>query len=146
VISALVVPTLVATLSFAGVASAAAPAVTCKGFGTNSFGLVTLSKCSDTKATGGKGSITGVTTGGTVTWAGTHGTTTFRSTYTTPTKNGCAEIWGALTWAQIDVTVTVTGGTGVAGKSIKKGNKGVSYLCYDAPTNNIKLLKGTFNI
>jgi hypothetical protein len=142
VILALVVPTLITTLAFEGVASAAGPALKCKSFTTNSFGLGTLSKCKGKSDTGGGGSITGTTTGGTITWVNGE-TTTFTATYTTPTKSKCAEIWGALTWAQIDLELTVTGGTDT---SIPVGNVGLSTMCYDAPSNSLKLLKGKFEL
>ncbi len=110
-----------------GVAGASAPTVTCTTGTITITGGGTLKGCSDTANTGGSGTIKAVLKSmtGTITWKGT-GTTTFKYTdkiITPDTK--CTP----KTDKEIVETATVTGGTGKAVTSIKKGQVATDYIC-----------------
>ncbi len=127
----LVVGTAGSLAAASGVASASAPVVTC----TTASGIFpggALSGCSDKKVTGGKGTVKANNTThlGTITWNGT-GKTMF--TYTDvflAYPNACSPGGvGMNPISEYRQTVTVTGGTGAAGKAIKRGQQATDYFC-----------------
>jgi hypothetical protein len=132
------------TLAFSGQALAAG-GVSCTTLSgkvntTTDAAKVTISGCNDTKNTGGKGKTKSseTATTSTITWNGT-GTTTLGSATTTPISPGTCPS-GDI---EEMTTATVTGGTGAAAKSIKKGWTSQSYVCYDPTTSTLSLLAGT---
>lgn len=116
-----------------------ASTTSCSTVGGNIHNTVALSACNDVADTGGSGTFPGasLTTGsGTVTWNGT-GTTTLSSiTMTAVTPNACAP-----PRTEYQVNGVVTGGTGVAKKSIKTGYTFQAFVCVK-PNGHIKLLAG----
>lgn len=132
------------SLALAGQAQAAA-GVSCTGLSgkvntSNDSAKIKLSGCNDTKNTGGKGTTKGSqsSTTATITWNGT-GTTTEDDVTNTPVSNStCAS--GDI---EEEATATVTGGTGAAAKSIKKGWTVQSFVCYDPTTSKLSLAPGT---
>ncbi len=125
-------------VAFSGVASASAPTATCTGFSSNSSGAGTLSGCNDTKNTGGKGTSKtskGVTT---ITWNKTGTTTAKVVDVVEKTDTKCSP----KTDTEVKVTSTVTGGTGAAVKSIKKGQTSTIYICYNASTKKATVAPG----
>jgi hypothetical protein len=133
------------TLAISGTASAASGGVICTGFSgkvnlTTNSAKIKLSKCNDTANTGGKGTTSGASgaTTGTITWGGT-GTTTLGSIVeTVVSPSTCPS--GDL---EESSTGTVTGGTGAAKKSIKKGWTEQETVCYNPSNNKLTLLPGT---
>jgi hypothetical protein len=124
-----------------GVASASAPKVTCTSFSTNFSGTGTVSGCTDTANTGGKGSlVTTASTGkGTITWAKKLGTTrsTAKDTVVTPDTK-C----NPKSDTEVKITDTVTGGTGKASNVIKTGQSGTFYVCANSTTKKVTLAPG----
>ena len=114
-----------------GVAGASSPSVTCTTGKITITGSGTISGCSDTANTGGKGTIKATISPkkGTITWATGFGTTTFSYTYTIPTNTKCAK--GDK---EIVEVATVTGGTGKAIKSIPKNQKATTTICEKGST------------
>lgn len=111
-----------------GVAGATAPTVTCTTGSITITGSGTISGCSDKANTDGSGKIKATISPkkGTITWAGSYGTTTFTYTYVIEkTDTLCTP----KTDKEIKETATVTGGTGKAVKSIKKGQVATDYIC-----------------
>jgi hypothetical protein len=105
----------------------------------------TLTNCTPTKATGGKGTGTFKSSGKpngslniTITWANKKGTTKGNILFKTQaTKRKCAA--GST---RITITGKVTGGTGVAFKTFKKGQPITGSVC-SHPTKGITLEPGT---
>jgi len=121
------------------VASASSPTVTCTGFTSNVKGVGSLTKCTDTKNTGGSGKAVANISKSTavITWKGT-GTTTESYKETGVTPNKCAS--GST---EIKEVSTTTGGTGAALKSIPKGQVATAYLCLNLSKGTVSLLPGT---
>jgi hypothetical protein len=134
---------IVGGLAFAGTAAAAGGA-SCSTLGgsVSSTGAVKgkLSGCTDTKNTGGKGTFKnkeGATTGS-ITWNGT-GTTTADNITDTPVSPGTCPSGDE----ELEVTGTITGGTGAAAKSIKKGWTFQAFVCANLTTGAISLAPST---
>ena len=122
-----------------GVAGASAPTVTCTTGTLTITGGGTITGCTPTTPTGGKGTIkaniskkTGV-----ITWNKT-GTTLFKYTEksVTDTKRS------PKTDTEIVETATVTGGTGTAVKTIKAGQVSTTTVCL-SKTNKLTLAPGS---
>lgn len=133
------------TMAFAGAASAAAGGVSCTGLSgkvntSTDAAKVKLSGCSDTKNTGGSGKTEGSESSSTgkITWNGT-GTTTLGSVTDTPVSDSTCPS-GDI---EEEETGTVTGGTGEAAKSIKKGWTQQAYVCFDPSGDTLSLAPGT---
>lgn len=131
-------------LSFAG-SAAAASSVSCTTWTghlntTSGVGKDKLSGCGDSKNTGGKGSFKTVTDGTTWTikWNGTGTTTVGSITYGSVSSPTCPS-----SDQEESVTGDITGGTGAAAKSIKKGWTLQAYFCYDPSTGDITMAPGT---
>jgi len=107
--------------------------------------LATVSGCTPTSATGGKGSGTfkaGQTSGSlaaSLKWATNHGTTK-ASVKLSPqaTRGKCP-----AGTTRIKVTGSVTGGTGAAGRLFKKGQPVSGSVCANTATGNASLEPGT---
>ena len=107
--------------------------------------LATVSGCTPTSATGGKGSGTfkaGQTSGSlaaSLKWATNHGTTK-ASVKLSPqaTRGRCP-----AGTTRIKVTGSVTGGTGAAGRLFKKGQPVTGSVCANTATGNASLEPGT---
>ncbi len=129
---------LVTILGFEGVAAAGSPDVSCPSFTANTSGHGSVTNCTDVANTGGSGTlvISVKSLKGTITWNGT-GTTKYTDKEKTVTPNLCTG--GAI---EIASTATVTKGTGAAGKSIKKGNKATTDICYNKTTTVVTLAPG----
>ena len=134
------------TLVLSGTASAASPAtgVSCSKLGgsVSSTGAVKgkLSGCTDPANTGGSGTFKsqmGSTTG-TVKWNGTGTTTATGITDTTVSPSTCPS-----SDTEVEVTGTISGGTGAAAKSIKKGWTFQAFICANPVTGAISLAPGT---
>lgn len=110
-----------------GVAGASAPTVTCTSGTVTITGGGTLKGCNDTANTGGSGTIKASLSKktGVITWNKT-GTTTFSYKYVIESKDTKCK---PTSDKEIQETSTVTGGTGKAAASIKKGQVAVEYLC-----------------
>jgi hypothetical protein len=135
---------LVGSLALAGQAQAAS-GVSCTGLSgkvntTTDSANVKLSACNDTKNTGGKGTTKGSesSTTGTIKWNGTGTTTLGSQSYTGVSPGTCPS--GDI---EEEFTATVTGGTGAAAKSIKKGWTVQAFVCYDPSTSTLSLAPGT---
>jgi hypothetical protein len=149
-------PLSVLSVSLAGSASASSPAtggVSCSKLAANFLTGTTgtLSKCTDTANTGGKGKfpIAALTSGsGTITWNKTGTTTLTGVTATQVTNDTCPVAADGTQETEFTVTGNVTGGTGAAKKSIKKGWTIAATVCVDlAGTGKVILLPGsTFQI
>jgi hypothetical protein len=101
----------------------------------------TISGCSDTANTGGKGtfSLTTLASGsGTVTWNKTGTTKVDKGTFTTVSPSACP-----TGDTEYSATGDVSGGTGKAVKSIKKGWTYQAFVCLNPSTGAITLVKGT---
>jgi len=113
-------------------ASQAAP-VKCATLAANVKGVGTVTNCTDSPNTGGSGklvfNVTKLT--GTVTWNKT-GTTTMKIAFTTPKVDEAEPPTHSCAKGSTEIVVTgvVTGGTGVAAKSILKGSKVSGEVCY----------------
>ena len=152
VVALCALPISLLSVSLAGTASAASPAtasVVCKKISGNFLTGTTgkLSGCTDTANTGGSGTfpIAALGTGsGNITWNGT-GTTALTSvTPTGVTPDTCPNDAGGTQESEFLVTADISGGTGKAKKSIKKGWTLTSTVCVDlAGTGAFKVLKGT---
>jgi hypothetical protein len=144
---------VVGGLAYAGTASAAAKGVTCTNLtGTLSdtgTAKLAVSGCSDTKNTGGKGSMKAKATAtkGTITWNGTGTTTVSGVTFNPPATDTCPTDPSTGTQeTEEEVTGNITGGTGAAEKSIKAGWTIQFYLCA-ASSGALSIAPGTtFNI
>jgi hypothetical protein len=113
---------------------------------SNDSAKITLSKCSDTANTGGGGTTSGSesSTTATITWDGGKGTTTEDNVSTTIVSSGATCPSSDI---EEETTGDVTGGTGAAKKSIKKGWTVQSFVCYNPNNNKLSLAPGTaFNI
>lgn len=130
-------------LVFAGTANAAS-GVSCSTLGgsISSSGVVKgkLSGCTDPANTGGKGTFksTEGSSTGSVKWNGTGTTTADNITDTPVTPNTCPS-----SETELEVTGDITGGTGAAPKSIKKGWTFQAFVCADLTTGAISLAPGT---
>lgn len=150
--SALMFSATVAAWSVTTPAGAAAPPSCSVLTGNSAKTTSTLSGCTPTANTGGKGSSvtkTGAGTSGTstITWATKHGTTKVSFTYKLVTKNpkcGTSVVKGKKT-NNLEATETgkVLSSTGLAAKVIKKGQKTTATVCINAATGAESLLKGT---
>ena len=138
---------IVGSVALAGQAQAAQPAtgVSCKTLSgkvnlTTNTATIKVSGCNDTKNTGGKGTSKGSesATTGTITWNGT-GTTTLGSETNTPVSNSTCPSGDV----EEQSSATVTGGTGAAAKSIKKGWTEQAFVCFDPSTSMLSLAPGT---
>jgi hypothetical protein len=139
VIALMVLPMSAATLSFVGVAGAASGVTCTKISGSIAGTKGTLSGCTDPANTGGKGTfpIAALTGGsGSITWNGTGTTALSGVTATTVTPNKCPK--GDT---EYKVNGNITGGTGKAAKSIKKGWTLQALVCVTA-AGKFSLLKG----
>jgi hypothetical protein len=138
---ALVAPTLCLSFAVEGVAGATTPKpdVSCTVLTANASGSGSISGCTPSANTGGKGTIKANlnTSVGTITWADKDGTTVTSFKYTQPTTNKCT---GGGT--EIIETSKVTSSKGKSDKTIKVGNVGVTDLCITS-TDKVTLLKGT---
>jgi hypothetical protein len=132
------------TLSFAGTAVAKSTGVSCTGLSGTiaSTGKVkiSLSGCSDTKNTGGKGTekTKETSTSGTITWDGTGTTTYDNSSYSGVSNPTCPS-----SDIEEQSTGDIDGGTGAAANSIKKGWTFQADVCYDASAGTLSLAPGT---
>ena len=111
-----------------GVASASAPTVACTTAKIAITGSGTLSGCNDTKNTGGSGKLVTNTSKhtGVITWNKT-GTTTLKFTEKSVTNTKCSpKTKGSMQFTEVSTT---TGGTGVAVKSIPKGQVATETIC-----------------
>lgn len=136
-------------LPLAGPASAVSSA-SCAGSVNKNVGKTAtsqLSKCLPLSATGGKGtSVVNFSNLkniiGKVTWNKT-GTTTFNVTKNTvgPKTNKCPVV-GSKKTTYLITSGHITGGTGAAGKAIKKGEVFSESLCYDSK-GNVTLYPGS---
>ena len=149
---ALVVPASLATWAVASSASAAAMPSCTALVGSSTKTTSSLSGCTPTANTGGKGSSvtkTGKGTSGTstITWATKHGVTKLSFSYKLITKNekcGTSVVKGKKT-NNLEATETgkVLSSTGLAAKVIKAGQKTTATVCINAKTGAESLLKGT---
>ena len=134
-VAALVMIGSVGISALAMPASAAVVKTTCSTVTITTKGVGTLSKCTNPKGTGGSGKLVVNTKkspyAGTFTWNKT-GTTTASLKYGIPPK-GTKTVCATGT-TEIDVTGTVTGGTGAALASIPKASKVSAKLCYKGTT------------
>lgn len=138
---------IMGTVALAGSASAVSPAtgVSCTGL-TGTINLSTgvvkskYTGCNDTKNTGGSGKTktTETATTAKITWNGT-GTTTEGSISSTSVTSTCTDP-NAI---EEESTGTVTGGTGAAALSIKKGWTFRIFICADLTTGVLSLAPGT---
>jgi hypothetical protein len=131
------------TAGWSGVA-AATSGVACTKLSANyaKSGNGTVSGCSDTANTGGMGTFpnSSVDSGeGTITWAAGKGTTRIEVTSSTMPTNSCPS---PSTSEEFEVTGDVTGGTGAARKSIKKGWTLEEFVCWKG-SGKITLAPGT---
>jgi len=107
--------------------------------------LATVSGCTPTSATGGKGSGTfkaGQTSGSlaaSLKWATNYGTTKASVKLTPQTAKGRCPAGTT----RIKVTGSVTGGTGAAGRLFKKGQPVTGSVCANTATGNASLEPGT---
>jgi hypothetical protein len=111
-----------------GTAGASAPTVTCTKGTISATGSGTITGCSDKANTGGSGKIVATlkTKTGVITWNKT-GTTKFKYTYADVKNTACSpKTKGSL---EVKETATVTGGTGKAAASIKKGQVATTTIC-----------------
>jgi hypothetical protein len=143
IIGALVISPLIAIMASQGVAWAAAD-VLCTTANVGITGSGTISGCNDAANTGGSGTIKATLSKKTavITWNGT-GTTTTKYTYK-GVADTCPKV-GKDKIVEYKETTTVTGGTGTAATSIKKGNVGTTLLCYNETTKKISL-KGDLEV
>lgn len=134
----------------AGAVALTGPAVAASGVSCTSLtgkvnsqdaAKIKLSGCNDTANTGGKGTTKGsaTSTTATITWNGT-GTTTEDNVTTTIITSGATCASGDI---EEETTGDVTGGTGAAAKSIKKGWTEQSFVCYNPNTSQLSLAPGT---
>ncbi len=132
--AALVVPAAMATWVVAGPASAGAPA-TCAVLNATVKGTGTVSKCTDPANTGGSGKIVFniVKLTGTVTWSKT-GTSTMKIAYKTQKPDEKETKVCPKGTTEVNVTGSITGGTGAAIKSIPKGQKVSAEICFSKTT------------
>jgi hypothetical protein len=139
----LTVPISSLCVALAGPAAAAAGVTTScsKLTGSLTAPKVTLSKCNDTANTGGRGTIptSSIEAGaGTITWNGTGKTKVDDITIAATSTNACPK--GST---EEEVTGNVTGGTGAAVTSIKKGYSLQAFVCANSSTASISLAPGT---
>jgi hypothetical protein len=136
---------LIGVLAYMGTASASnTTGVSCTGLkGTLLKGKVTIaiSGCNDKANTGGKGTekTTELGSTGTIAWSGGEGTTK----YDDSSYSGVSDPTCPSTDSEDESTGKITGGTGAAEKSIKKGWSFQAYVCYDASTGALTLAPGT---
>jgi hypothetical protein len=142
---------VIGAMAYAGTAAAgagpatAATGVTCTKLTglvntMNDTAKITLSGCNDTANTGGGGKTSGSegATTGTITWNGGKGTTKLDDIVTTTPTGTCPS-----TDLEEMTTGNVSGGTGKAKASIKKGWVNTSYVCYNPSNNKLTLAPGT---
>jgi hypothetical protein len=107
--------------------------------------VATVSGCTPLAATGGKGSGTfkaGQTSGtlnATLKWANKKGTTSAKVKLTPQSTRGKCPAGTT----RIKVTGSVTGGTGAAGRTFKKGQPVTGSVCANAATGGASLEPGT---
>ncbi len=140
-------------LTFATQAQAASTATTgvsCSGLSgkvvlSTDSATIKLTKCNDTANTGGSGTTKGSETSTTasITWKGKGTTTEDKVTNTSVSPDTCPTPTGGTQDIEELSTATVTGGTGAAKKSIKKGWTVQAYVCFDSGNSSISLLPGT---
>jgi hypothetical protein len=129
-------------------AGAAAAVPACGTLTSQVFGkgtVITVSKCTPAAATGGSGGGTfasSTSSSGTINvtikWSGTHGTT--KGTIKFATAKGIGSC-AAGTTTRFTITGAITGGTGVAFKTITKGQKVSASVC--SAKAGLSLEKGT---
>jgi hypothetical protein len=129
--------------------AAPAPKGKCTKLTTKTVGTkinATLTGCTPTAATGGKGTGTFTSSGApsgtlniTIKWAGGKGTTKANIKFKNAASKGKC---GAGTTARTTITGKVTGGTGTAAKTIKKNEPVKGSVCQH-PTKGITLEPGT---
>jgi len=101
----------------------------------------TISGCTDTANTGGKGTfpVAALASGsGTITWNKTGTTKVDNGTFATVSPSACP-----TGDTEYSATGDVSGGTGKAKKSIKKGWTYEADVCLNSSTGAITLVKGT---
>jgi len=140
----MVLPVAALTIGSASMA-AAASGVTCSKLAVSlTTGNATLSGCTDPANTGKSGTIPiselagGVGSMGTITWHGTGTTTITETAFNTITPDKCP-----TGYTEYEAEATITGGTGVALKSIKKKWTFQAFVCANLTTDKFALLKGT---
>jgi hypothetical protein len=139
VVALMSLPLAALTVGWSGVAGAATGVACSKITGGIAGTTGTLSGCTDTANTGGKGTfpISALTGGsGSITWNGTGTTALSGVTATAVTPNKCPS--GDT---EYKVSGNVSGGTGKALKSIKKGWTLSAYVCVTS-SGKFSLLKG----
>jgi hypothetical protein len=140
--AALFMPISGVSVALAGSAAAATPGVACSRLaGSTSTTNVTISRCSDRKNTGGKGTIptSSLESGsGTITWNGTGTTKVTAVTVAAVSPNACPT--GST---ELEVQGTIAGGKGQAAKSIKKGWSVQAFVCLKASNGALSLTPGT---
>jgi Flp pilus assembly protein TadG len=124
--------------------AAAASGVSCTKLSANydKAGNGTVSGCSDAANTGGMGTFPNSSAAGeegTITWADGKGSTTIEANSSTVTTNNCPS---PSTQTEFEVTGAVTGGTGAARRSIKKGWTLQEFVCLKG-SGKITLAPGT---
>jgi hypothetical protein len=133
--AAAVAGVLVLAAAFALPAAAATVKTACSSVTITTKGTGTLKKCTNLKGTGGSGKLVVNTSKSpyvaTFTWNKT-GKTKAKLTYAPAPAN--AKKVCPTDKIEIDVSGTVTGGTGAAIRSIKKGSKVSAKLCYKGTT------------
>lgn len=143
-VAALVMTGSIAFSAFAMPASAAVVKTTCSSVTISTKGTGTLKKCNDPKGTGTSGKLVVNTKKApypaTFTWNKT-GTTKAAVKYAGAPK-GAKKVCPTGT-SEIDVSGTVTGGTGAALKAIPKGAKVSGKLCYNPKTSSLNLAPKT---
>jgi hypothetical protein len=145
VVALMVLPMAAATLGFASMASAATASVTCSKLKVNlTSDIATLSGCTDPANTGKSGTLPvgalagGAGSTGTITWNKTGTTNITETAFNTISPDKCPS-----GYTEYEAVAKITGGTGKAEKSIKKGWTFQAYVCVNLTTSAVELLPGS---